>query len=154
LWLSTTVLVAGSRWFFWSEDADPGDGGFVVLLRLHRWEATNLGPRQHETFPGQHAIAAGASLHAAGLFIDSHSLFGNGAFSYLAMVEAPRLLQRSSWRRWSWRRRLATVVAGNTSGHFVFLDLLGFYLQIQDNYFIPICLLVSTCVNYYNWIFN
>jgi hypothetical protein len=22
-----------------------GDGGYVVLLRLHWWEATNLGPR-------------------------------------------------------------------------------------------------------------
>jgi hypothetical protein len=34
------------------------------------------------------------------------------------------------------RRPLAMMVAGNSRDHFVFLDLLGFYLKIQDNYFI------------------
>jgi hypothetical protein len=38
------------------------------------------------------------------------------------------------------------VVAENPRDHFVFLDILEFYVQIQDNHFIPICLLVSTCV--------
>jgi hypothetical protein len=52
------------------------------------------------------------------------------------------------------RRPLATVVAGNPRDCFLFLDLLGFYLQIQDNHFILVCLLVSACVSYYNWIFN
>jgi hypothetical protein len=54
------------------------------------------------TFPGRHATMTCASLRAAGLFIDSQSLFGDGAFSDLAMVEARRLLRCSSWRRWSW----------------------------------------------------
>jgi hypothetical protein len=48
------------------------------------------------------------------------------------------------------RRPLAMVVAGNPRDRFVFLDILEFYLQIQDNYFIPVCFLVSTCVVYYN----
>jgi hypothetical protein len=52
------------------------------------------------------------------------------------------------------RRPLATVVAGNPRDRFVFLDLLGFYLQIQDNHFIPVCLLVSTCVASCNLIFD
>jgi hypothetical protein len=52
------------------------------------------------------------------------------------------------------RRVLATAVAGNPRDCFVFLDLLGFYLQIQDNHFIPVCLLVSTYVAYCNWIFD
>jgi hypothetical protein len=52
------------------------------------------------------------------------------------------------------RRPLATVVAGNPRDRFVFLDLLGFYLQILKNYFIPVCLLASTYVAYFNEIFN
>jgi hypothetical protein len=47
-------------------------------------------------------------------------------------------------------RPLATVVAENPRDRFVFLDLIGFYLQIQDNHFIPVCLLVSICVVYCN----
>jgi hypothetical protein len=38
------------------------------------------------------------------------------------------------------RRPLATVIAGYPRDRFVFLDLLGFYLQIQDNHFISVCL--------------
>lgn len=45
------------------------------------------------------------------------------------------------------RRPLVSVVAGNPSGRFVFVDLLGFYLQIQDNQFIPVCLLLSPFQN-------
>ena len=52
------------------------------------------------------------------------------------------------------RRPFAMVVAGNHRDRFVFLDLLGFYLQIQDNHFIPVCLLVSTCVAYCNLFFD
>jgi hypothetical protein len=48
------------------------------------------------------------------------------------------------------RRPLATVVAGNPRDSFI---LLGFYLQIQDNYFILVCLLVFTYVAYCNCIF-
>jgi hypothetical protein len=42
-----------------------------------------------------------ASLLAAGLFIGSQSLVGDGASSDQAMVEARCLFQRSSRRRWS-----------------------------------------------------
>jgi hypothetical protein len=42
------------------------------------------------------------------------------------------------------------VVAGNLRGCFVFLDLIGFYLQIQGNHFIPVYLLVFTYVAYCN----
>jgi hypothetical protein len=52
--------------------------------------------------PGQRATTTYASLRVAGLFIDSQSLVDDGAFSDLAMVEAQRLFQRSSRRRWSW----------------------------------------------------
>ena len=51
-------------------------------------------------------------------------------------------------------RLLATAVAGNTRDRFVFLGLLGFYLQIQDNHFILVCLLVSTYAAYCNLIFD
>jgi hypothetical protein len=52
------------------------------------------------------------------------------------------------------RRPLPMMVAGNSSDRFVFLDLLGFYLEIQDNNFISVCLLVSTYVAHCNWIFD
>jgi hypothetical protein len=42
------------------------------------------------------------------------------------------------------RRPLGTVVVENPRDHFIFLNLLEFYLYIQDNHFIPFCLLVST----------
>jgi hypothetical protein len=51
-------------------------------------------------------------------------------------------------------RRPPTVVAGNSRDRFVFLDPLDFYLQILDNHFIPICLLVSTCAISCNLIFD
>ena len=50
--------------------------------------------------------------------------------------------------------RRPLVVTGKHKNHFVFLDLLGFYLQIQDNHFIPVCFLVSTYVAYCNLILN
>jgi hypothetical protein len=53
------------------------------------------------TFSGRRATTTYASLLAAGLFIDSQSLVGDGASSDLAMVEARHLFQCSSWRRWS-----------------------------------------------------
>ena len=46
------------------------------------------------------------------------------------------------------------VVAGNLRDRFVFLDLLDLYLQIQDNHFIPVCLLVSTYVALCNLVFD
>ena len=50
------------------------------------------------------------------------------------------------------RRPLAMVVAGNPRD--CFFDLLDFFLQIQDNHFIPVCLLVSIYVAYCNLIFD
>jgi hypothetical protein len=42
-----------------------------------------------------------SSIRAVGLFIDSQSLVGDGAFSNLAMVKARRFFRRAPWRRWS-----------------------------------------------------
>jgi hypothetical protein len=53
------------------------------------------------TFPGRRATSTCALLHAAGMFIDSQSLVGDGASLDLAMVEAHPLFQRSFWRCWS-----------------------------------------------------
>jgi hypothetical protein len=92
---------AGARWVLWSEDVDPE----VVDLSLFsyfmggmRWF---LVQGSTGTSPGQLATATCASLLAAGLFIDSQSLVGDGAFLDLAMEEARRLFQHASWRRWS-----------------------------------------------------
>ena len=123
------MLATGTRWFLWSEDVVPEvvdlpffsdfiDGRRQILVQ------DNTG-----TSFGRRATATCASLRAAGLFIDSQSLAGDSAFSDLTMVEA-RCIFRCSSRR----RPLATVVAGNSRDRFVFLDLLGFYLQIQDNH--------------------
>jgi hypothetical protein len=95
------------------------------------------------TFPGRRTTATRASLRAAGPFIDSQSLFGNSDF-----------LRSCNGGGSASQQPLAMVVPRNPRDHFVFLDLLGFYLQIQDNHFIPDCLLVSTCVASCNWIFN
>jgi hypothetical protein len=46
------------------------------------------------------------------------------------------------------RRPLAKVVAGNPRDRFLFLDVLGFYLQIQDNHFIMVCLLNFQLMKY------
>jgi hypothetical protein len=43
-------------------------------------------------------------------------------------------------------RPLAMVVARNSRYRVVFLKFLGFYVQIENNYFIPVYLLVSICV--------
>jgi hypothetical protein len=43
-----------------------------------------------------------AFLHAAGLFIDSPSLVGDGIFLDLAMVEARLSFWRVCQRRWIW----------------------------------------------------
>jgi hypothetical protein len=87
-WLSTTALAAGARWFFWSKDVglevvdlsffyDFIDGRRQILVQDSTW-----------MFPGRRATMTYVSLRVAGLFIDSQSLFGDGAFSDLAMVEA------------------------------------------------------------------
>jgi hypothetical protein len=43
------------------------------------------------------------------------------------------------------RRPLATMVAGNPRNYFVFLDLIGFYLQIQNNRFIGLSFSFHMC---------
>jgi hypothetical protein len=53
------------------------------------------------TSPGRRATSTYVLLRAAGLFIDSQSLAGDGAFLDLAMVKAWRLFQHVSWRHWS-----------------------------------------------------
>jgi hypothetical protein len=75
-----------------------GGGGSVVIPRLRRWYTMALGPMKHG---GRRATSTCASLLAAGLFIDSKSLVGNGASLDLAMVEARRLFRRVSRRCWS-----------------------------------------------------
>ena len=42
------------------------------------------------------------SLFVVGLFIDSQSLVGDGAFVNLAMVEVWHLFRRASRRYWTW----------------------------------------------------
>jgi hypothetical protein len=107
------------------------------------------------TLPGRRATGTCASLQAAGLFIDSQSLVGDGASSDLAMVEAQRLFQRSCRRRWSLSWPLASATAGNLRDGSEFFYPLGCYLQyFQDNCFFLVCLLVSTFVCSCNLIFN
>jgi hypothetical protein len=113
-------------------------------------------PRQHGNVPDRRATSTCASLRTTGLFIDSQSLVGYGAFSDFAM-QWWRLDVSSGVRldgAGVGRRPLTMVVAGDPMDRFVFLDLLVFYLQIQDNHFIPVCLLLSTCVIYCNWAFD
>jgi hypothetical protein len=76
-----------------------GGGGSVVILRLRRRDAVDLGPRQHGDIHRRHATSTCALLLAAGLFIDLQSLVGDGAFLNLAMVEARCLFQCLSRRR-------------------------------------------------------
>jgi hypothetical protein len=64
------------------------------------------------------------------LFIDSQSLVGDGALSNLGMVEARRLSRRSYQGRWSWAAAALYGGCRNPRVRFVFLDILGFYLQI------------------------
>jgi hypothetical protein len=66
---------------------------------LRRWDRVGL--RQHRMSPGQRAIATSALVLAAGLFIDSQSLVGDGASLDLATVEARRLFQCAYRRRCS-----------------------------------------------------
>ena len=97
-WLSTTALVAGARWFFWSEDLGPEvvdlpffsdfvDGRQQILVQ----DSTGTSPVD---VPQRH-------VPAAGLFIDSQSLVGDDAFSDLAMMEARHIFRHSSRRRLS-----------------------------------------------------
>jgi hypothetical protein len=67
--------------------------------RLHWWEMIDLGPRQHGDIHRLTCHNAMCLAACRGLLMDSQSLFGNGAFSDLAMVKARHLLWCSSWRR-------------------------------------------------------
>jgi hypothetical protein len=75
----------------WSEDVGPEVVDlphFPDFISGMRWilvqESTGMSP-------GQRATTTCALLLAAGLFIDSQSLFGDGAYLDLAMVEVRRL---------------------------------------------------------------
>jgi hypothetical protein len=136
------------RWFFWSKEVGPEvvdlsffsdfvDGRLQILVQ----DSTGM-------FLGRRATSICVSLHAAGLFIDSQSLFGDGAFSDLAWWRLNVSFGICLDDAGVGRRPLAMVVAENPRDRFVFLDLLGFYLQIQDNYFIQMCLLVFTYIAY------
>jgi hypothetical protein len=78
--LSTTILAAGAGWFFWSEDV----GLKVVDLSFF----SDLVQDNTGTSPGRRATSTCGSLLAAGLFIDSQSLVGDGSLLDLNMVEA------------------------------------------------------------------
>jgi hypothetical protein len=80
----------------WSEDVGPE----VMDLSLFpdfiggmRWF---LVQESTGTSPGRCATATCASVLAVGMFIDSQSLIGDGAFLDMAMEEARRLFQRAS----------------------------------------------------------
>jgi hypothetical protein len=133
-----------------------GSGWFVILLRLHWWEATDLGPRQHGDVPPvdvphrhvphclQHVFS---STHKAmlGMVFFFGSCNGGGS-----CVSPGVRLDDAGVRR----QPLGTVVAGNPRNCLVFLDLLGFYQQIMNNNFILVCLLFSTCVASCNLFFD
>jgi hypothetical protein len=61
-----------------------------------------LGARQREDVPGRRATTTYALLRAAGLFIDSQSLVGDGDLLDLAMMEARRFFRRVSRQHWNW----------------------------------------------------
>jgi hypothetical protein len=98
---SVAALGAGARWVLWSEDVGPEvvDLSFFPYFMGGMWWFLVQGSTG--MFPGQRATSTCALLLAAGLFIDSQSLVGDGAFLDLAMEEARRLFQRVSWRCWS-----------------------------------------------------
>jgi hypothetical protein len=100
--LSTTALGAGARWFFWSEYVGPEVVDMPFFSDFVDGRRRILVQDSTGTSPGRRATATCASLLTAGLFIDSQSLVGDGAFLDLAMVEARRLFLRSSRRRWNW----------------------------------------------------
>jgi hypothetical protein len=77
-------------------------GGYAVLLRLHRWEAADLGPRQHGYVLRSTCTTTCALLRAACMFIDSQSLIVNGALLDLSMVEARYFFWHASRRHWTW----------------------------------------------------
>jgi hypothetical protein len=88
---STAAPGAGARWILWSEDVGPevvGLSHFPDFIGGMRWI---LVQGSTGTSPGQRAKAICALLLAAGLFIDSQSLFGDGAYLDQAMVEVRRL---------------------------------------------------------------
>jgi hypothetical protein len=85
------LLAAGARWFLWSEDiglevvdlsffSDFVDGRQRILVQ----------DNTYGDIPSRHATATCALLRAAGMFIDSQSLVGDGVFLDLALVEAQR----------------------------------------------------------------
>ena len=87
-WLFATALAAGARWFFWSEDAGPEVVDLPFLSDFVDGRRQILVQDSTGTSPGRRATATCALLRAAGLFIDSQSLVGDGAFSDLEIGRA------------------------------------------------------------------
>jgi hypothetical protein len=95
-------LAVGARWFLWSNDVglEVVDLSFFCDFLEGRWRI--LVQDNTGTSPGRRATATSALLRAAGLFIDSQSLVGDGVCLDLAMVEARCPFRRASRRHWSW----------------------------------------------------
>jgi hypothetical protein len=87
-WLSTTALAVGARCFFWSKYVGPEVVDLSFFSGFVDGRCQILVQDSTGTSPGRRATTTCGSLRAACLFIDSQSLFGNGAFSDLAIVEA------------------------------------------------------------------
>ena len=96
------TFAAEAMWFFWSEDVGPKVVDMPFFSDFVDGRRQILVQDSTETFPGRHATATCASLLAAGLFIDSQSLVGDGAGLDLAMMEAGRLFRCPSRRHWCW----------------------------------------------------
>jgi hypothetical protein len=88
------LLAAGARWFLWSKDVGPEVVDLSFFSDFVDWRRRVLVQDSTETSPGRRATTTCALLRAAGLFIDSQSLVGDGAFLNLAMVEARRFFWR------------------------------------------------------------
>jgi hypothetical protein len=84
----------------WSEDVGPEVVDLSSFPDFVDGMRRSLVQDSTGTFPDRRATATCASLHAAGLFIDSQSLVGDGASSDLTMVEARRLFERLFRRLW------------------------------------------------------
>jgi hypothetical protein len=88
------LLAAGARWFLWSKDVGPEVVDLSFFSDFVDWRRWVLVQDSMEMSPGRRATTTCDLLRAAGLFIDSQSLVGDGAFLNLAMVEARRFFWR------------------------------------------------------------
>jgi hypothetical protein len=115
-------------------------GRSIILPRLHQWDAVDLGLRKHGDVP--------QSTCHIDMFMDSQSLVGDGTSLDLAMVEARRLFQRVSRRRWN-----LAASAENPKDSSIFFYPLEFHLQKNSGQlFFPlfsISTFVYSCYTFY-----